>query len=182
MIDRTVFADEIRRLALIYPHATITEVMLDEYHRILGDRLITDQFVAACEVIRVSTDEYFPRPGRFIQAIEDGGEVAAVMEWSEAVAPSSWRYAEGGSRCDYEFSERGRFAWQSMGGDARMRELRHEDIDFRRAEFVRLYKQATPDALEGLAIRGRRVAGLAMGDVIGSIVKQAAEASPEVDT
>ncbi|MCA1571330.1 MAG: hypothetical protein LC798_13620 [Chloroflexi bacterium] len=173
MIDRKRFADELARLALIYPGVEVSAPMADEYYRILGDRLTMDQFVAACDSIRTSTDEYFPRPGRFIAAAEDGGEVAAVAEWAGAIAPSSWRYAPAGTRCDFPFSERGLFAWRAMGGDARMRDITHDEVDYRRAEFVRLYRQATPDALDAVIDRGRRVAGLGAGDVIGRIQDQA---------
>lgn len=145
MINEQVFREQLVRLALIYPGVSLSGPMIGEYYSILGDRLTTAEFVAACDRFRLAaTQEFFPRPAQFLAADD---EVEAAAEWSAAIAPSRWRYAPAGSYCDFEFSPRGRLAWQAMGGDARMRNVSDSEIDFRRAEFVRLYRQVTPEAL-----------------------------------
>lgn len=183
MIDKRVFADQMQRLALLYPGAAILPETIEEYYRILGPMMMTEDFEAACDRIRVSAgDEFFPRPGRILAAAaeNDGGVVTALGEWVEAIKPSSWRYAPGGTYCDYRFSDRGRWAWEAMGGDARMRNLEDGDVDFRRAEFVRLYREATIEAIAAANwLRDQRKAGLTSGDAIDEIGGRARRAINE---
>lgn len=153
MVDQKVFATELARLGIIY-RVDMTSAFLDEYYRILRDRMTTEAFVAACDAIRSSPDdEFFPRPARFLELGRGNVEVEAVTEWTQALESASWKSNGRESINVFPFSPRGRFAWGSLGGAERVGSADPRELDFLRREFLARYQAVSEPEIEAVANR-----------------------------
>lgn len=112
---------------------------LKRYYRYLSERMDTDTFERAAEVVWAER-EFFPKPSDFMDAAETP-EGAALEQWElcHQIMQDSRRAHELLERMDAE----GQRVVRMMGGVRQLTRTQLDEVQWRRKEFMRLYGTAS---------------------------------------
>lgn len=108
MIDLNTFEQKFSLLVGRFGKELPSEVIA-EYYRMLCDRMTTEQFCQACDLVFFEED-FFPSPQRLLDKVKAKQSDLAVQEWERILKASTGNYPL------VELSEPGQKALRSIGG------------------------------------------------------------------
>ena len=154
MIDQTVFKAEWAILCDRF-NREMSVPVTTRYYQALTDRMDTRTFRDACALVFAS-NEFFPTPEQFIQAVQP--EVESLNQWELCQ-----RVMEGDSVLD-RMDRYGQRVVALLGGPAKLRDTQVENVPHVRRDFLAFYQdvsdgKASADRLPEVTPESRRIVG-----------------------
>jgi len=151
VIDIDTFAEQMSILADRFDRGVSSE-MSRRYHAFLTDRMTTDQFRDAVDVI-YAHDRFWPAPVRFLEAVGLDPSSAAATAWDQVL--NAARTGGGGPASSYPPATAE--AIRAIGGITALGRVNEDRLPFIKREFIAAYRahgeRAPSPALEAPTLK-----------------------------